>query len=76
MDAVLTQYAGLTVEETNQVGLEGFSYREEYDAWYHAHGDTNYYPQVDITAGRRQGDLIHLYYRETFRPRPGGLGAA
>ena len=63
MDAVLTQYAGLTVEETNQVGLEGFSYREEYDAWYHAHGDTNYYPQVDITAGRRQGDLIHLYYK-------------
>ena len=74
MDAVLTQYAGLTVEETNQVGLEGFSYREEYDAWYHAHGDTNYYPQVDITAGRRQGDLIHLYYRETFRPDRGGWG--
>ena len=63
MDAVLTQYTGLTVDETNQVGLEGFSYREEYDAWYHAHGDTNYYPQVDITAGRRQGDLIHLYYK-------------
>lgn len=74
MDAVLTQYAGLTVEETNQVGLEGFSYREEYDAWYHAHGDTNYYPQVDITAGRRQGDLIHLYYRETFRPDRGDWG--
>lgn len=74
MDAVLTQYAGLTVDETNQVGLEGFSYREEYDAWYHAHGDTNYYPQVDITAGRRQGDLIHLYYRETFRPDRGDWG--
>ena len=59
MDAVLTQYAGLTVEETNQVGLEGFSYREEYDAWYHAHGDT---------------DLIHLYYRETFRPDRGDWG--
>ena len=66
MDAVLTQYMGLTLAETNQVGLEDFSYREEYDAYYESHGDTNYYLQVDITAGVREGDLIRLYYKETY----------
>ena len=66
MDAVLTQYMGLTLAETNQVGLEYFSYREEYDAYYESHGDTNYYLQVDIKAGVREGDLIRLYYKETY----------
>ena len=42
MDAVLWEYAGLTLEETRQVGLEQFTYLPEYDAYYHFHGDTNY----------------------------------
>src|SRR5699024_2495392 len=68
MDAVLTQYAGLTVEETNQVGLEGPRYRQQPGAWHHAHADTTCCRDVDSSAGRRQGALIHLYDRETFRP--------
>ena len=63
MDAVLTQYAGLTLAETEGIGMTKFSYQEEYEAYYHCHGDSNYLTWVNITAGRRQGDLIHLYYK-------------
>lgn len=63
IDAVLTQYTGLTLAETEGIGMTKFSYQEEYEAYYHCHGDSNYLTWVDITAGRRQGDLIHLYYK-------------
>ena len=41
MDAALEEYLGLTLAETNQVGLDGFTYLPEYDSYYHFHGDTN-----------------------------------
>ena len=41
MDGVLKEYTGLTVAETNGVGLENFTYLPDYDAYYWAHGDTN-----------------------------------
>src|SRR5699024_2596957 len=63
MDAVLTQYTGLTLAETEGIGMTKFSYQEEYEAYYHCHGDSNYLTCVNITSGRRQGDLIHLYYK-------------
>lgn len=63
IDAVLTQYTGLTLAETEGIGMTKFSYQEEYEAYYHCHGDSNYLTWVDITAGWRQGDLIHLYYK-------------
>lgn len=63
IDAVLTQYTGLTLAETEGIGMTKFSYQEEYEAYYHCHGDSNYLTWVNITAGRRQGDLIHLYYK-------------
>lgn len=61
-DAVLLEYTGLTLAETSKAGLENFTYLPDFDAYYHAHGDTNYRGQVNISAGVREGDLIHLYY--------------
>lgn len=65
-DALLTEYMGLTLDETNQVGLNNFTYSPEYDAYYYSHGDTNYRMDVTIPAGVREGDLVRLYYNDTF----------
>ncbi len=66
MDQVLRENTGLTLEETHQVGLEGFTYLEQYDAYYLFHGDTNYRYDVQITAGERKDGLIRLYYEDLF----------
>mgnify|MGYP000930046285 CR=1 FL=1 len=71
MDAVLTENIGLTLEETNQIGLNFFDYHREYNAYYHSHGDTNYRSAVTFTAGARQGDLVSLYYDDTFMANGG-----
>ena len=63
MDTLLNQYTGLSVEETTGKGLENFTYLSQYDAYYWAHGDTNYFANVLITAGERIGNTIQLYYR-------------
>ena len=64
MDAFLEKYTGLTVAETNGVGLESFSHLPEYDAYYWAHGDTNYRGNVTFTAGEREGGTIRLYFED------------
>ncbi len=46
--------------------MDYFQYLPEYDAYYHSHGDTNYFSGVNITAGERVGDTIRLYYDNTF----------
>lgn len=46
--------------------MDYFQYLPEYDAYYHSHGDTNYFSGVNITAGERVGDTIRLYYDDTF----------
>jgi beta-lactamase regulating signal transducer with metallopeptidase domain len=66
MDAVLTEYMGLTVEDTDKINLERFTYLEEYDAYYYYHGDTNYRSSVTIATGEREGDLVRLYYDDTY----------
>ena len=65
-DALLTEYLGLTLDETKRVGLGNFIYSTEYDAYYYSHGDTNYRMNVAISAGVREGDLVRLYYNDTF----------
>lgn len=64
MDTVLIENMGLTLDQTNQIGLEYFDYRQEYDAYYHTHGDTNYYFLATFTSGARQGDLLSLVYED------------
>lgn len=66
MNAVLTGYMGLTLADTNEVGLDKFTYLEEYDAYYHFDGDTNYRPTIDFFDGEREGELIHLFYYDDF----------
>lgn len=65
-DAVLLEYTGLTLEETNKVHLSDFTYLPESDAYFLGHGDTNYRYSVEITDGVREGDLLHLYYEDAF----------
>ena len=66
MDAVLEEYLGLTLAETNQVGLDQFTYLPEYDVYFFYHGDTNYRASVTFTSGERNGDLVRLIYDATF----------
>lgn len=69
MEQVLSEHMELTLEQTNQVGLENFLYLPQYDAYYHPHGDTNYYANVNFHSGFRQGDQIFLYYNDEFMGR-------
>ncbi len=64
MDEVLLASTGLNLMETRQIGLENFTYLEQYDAYYHTHGDTNYRANVIISAGEREGGTIRLYYAD------------
>ncbi len=66
MDAVLLENTGLTLAETAGIGLEHFQHLPEYDAYYHTHGDTNYFHSVQIAAGERTGDTLRLYYPDHF----------
>lgn len=61
IDRVLTRYAGLTLEQTNKVGLESFDYAADYDAYYWMHGDTNYCGDLLFLLGTREGDTVKLY---------------
>lgn len=65
INSVLLANTGLTLEQTNQTGLESFTYLEQYDSYYHTHGDTNYFHSVQITAGTREGGTIRLYYPDS-----------
>ena len=66
LDAVFCDNTGWHVDETKKLGLDKFQYLADYDAYYNTHGDTNYRSDVTITAGTREGDLVHLYYRDDF----------
>ena len=68
LNAVLEENTNLSLSATNRAGLENFAYLPDYDAYYHFHGDTNYWGDVDIVSGERDGDLLRLYYEDTFMP--------
>ena len=68
LNAVLEENTNLSLSATNRAGLENFAYLPDYDAYYHFHGDTNYWGDVDIVSGERDGDLLRLYYEDTFIP--------
>lgn len=62
IDAVLTELFGITLEQTNRVGLEGYPYFEETDCYYNAFSGTHY---ADITINRvehRDDGTIRMYY--------------
>lgn len=66
MDEVLTQYMGLTLDKTSQIGLEQFTYNAGNDAYYWLCGDTNYRSLVSFTAGTTDGRTVKLYYQDGF----------
>lgn len=63
MNEVLLKYTGLTLEETNKVGLDKLPYLEEYDAYYWMHGDVGYPGPLKILSGVREGSTVKLYQR-------------
>jgi hypothetical protein len=66
MDKILTEHMGITLADTNDVGLDGFTYLSEHDAYYHLHGDTNYRTNISFSSGEREGNVIRLFYNDTF----------
>lgn len=66
MDTVLTRYSGLSFADTEKIGLEKFTYLKEYDAYYYYHGDTNYRMKITFSNGEREGEVIRLFYNDTF----------
>ena len=62
MDTVFLANTGLHIAETKGIGLDKFRYLEDYDAYYHIHGDTNYM-MVRMVQGMREGDLVRLFYQ-------------
>ncbi|MBR7056572.1 MAG: M56 family metallopeptidase [Oscillospiraceae bacterium] len=66
LDGAFFANTGLHLAETELRGLDRFPYLADYDAYYHSHGDTNYRGSVTMTAGRRQGDLVRLWYDDRY----------
>ncbi|MBQ6844080.1 MAG: hypothetical protein IJO60_05520 [Agathobacter sp.] len=62
MNAVLQKYMGITLEESNKLGLDSLYYLEETDAYYNVAGDT-VYMKCDIVSGQVNADgTITLVY--------------
>lgn len=66
MDSILSLQTGITLAESEKIGLEKFTYLKEYDAYYHYHGDTNYRMKITFLSGEREGETIRLFYDDTF----------
>jgi len=62
MDACFEENTGLHIDQTAKKGLDEFRYSQEFDAYYHTHGDTNYRAGVRIEGGVHDGELVRLYY--------------
>lgn len=48
IEEYLQKYMGLTLEETNKVGLEKFYYNEDTDTYYLVHEDDTHYKYVNV----------------------------
>lgn len=71
MDVVLLANTGLTLDETAKIGLDNFARLSQSGAYYHTHGDTNYFHSVQITAGEHVGSTVRLYYPDSGTRYPG-----
>lgn len=64
MDALLKTYFGLSLEQTNGVGLDGMIYLAETDSYYKCAGDFNCGEGAVFTRGYRTEDgRVVLYYQ-------------
>ena len=62
LDSFLQEYAGVNMDDTNQVGLDQFIYLEEFDAYYLIHSDTNYARCNIVSGTESEGGYILLDY--------------
>lgn len=62
IDNFLQEYAGVNMDDTNQVGLDQFIYLEEFDAYYLIHSDTNYARCNVVSGTESEGGYILLDY--------------
>lgn len=71
MSDIFYENTGLHLSQTLKVGLDKLVYLEEYEAFYHRHGDTAYL-LPEILSGERFADgTIKLYYKDKYsRPSP------
>ena len=69
INGCLQKYLGLSLEETEQKGMENFMYSSKYDAYYWMAGDTNYCGDLYFTCGTREsadsGSIVKLYQRRS-----------
>lgn len=67
MDAILSENAGLTLAETNQVSLDRFEvYDPANSAYYWVTGDTGPGNEIVFSAGTRAQGAVKLYYTAQF----------
>ena len=67
MDAILSENAGLTLAETNQVSLDRFeAYDPANSAYYWVTGDAGPGNEFVFSAGTREQDTVRLYYTAQF----------
>lgn len=66
MNAVLQEYFGITLNETNKVKLHWFKYWEETNCYYHSHTDSRI-AQIEIERVENQPDgTICVYYHRDY----------
>lgn len=67
INGCLQKYFGLSIVETEQKGMDNFTYSSEYDAYYWMAGDTNYCGDLYFLCGTREtadnGSIVKLYQR-------------
>ena len=62
MNRVLREYFGITLSETEGIGLENFLYNEQTDCYYHSHTDTNLSFREVTAAEELEDGLWHVIY--------------
>lgn len=55
MNQTLNRYAGISLDDTIKLGLDGMIYLADYDAYYYSHGDSNYC-EYKMKSGKRTAD--------------------
>ncbi len=55
MNQMLNRYAGISLDDTIKLGLDGTVYLADYDAYYYNHGDSNYC-EYKMKSGKRTAD--------------------
>jgi len=64
METIFLANTGLHPDETAKVGLDNLVYLEQYDAYYHCHGDTAYLSPEIYSGERAEDGTVTLWYQD------------